>query len=615
MTVTTNDPASPPPLTALDRLERGLSAAAKTLPMTSVSGVVTEIAMSHYRVAGLSRFLRLGECVRVDVGDRFQLGEVVRIDDQSVTLKPFDSRCDAVIGARAYRAEALSLAPCPAWKGRAIDALGQPIDGAGKLPVGDRVMPIDGEPPPALQRTRLRKPIKSGIRVVDFFTPLCAGQRIGIFAGSGVGKSTMLAMLARAPDLRAVARASAFQLREKNVSARSVGRDLGAGVLLEGSIRGSPDHLKIAAQLVSAASGFDLWSESWEGPAGDAPLFEERIVHAVRQVLGKTGKRAPAASAAAIRPPLPGAQEAYWRGRYLLSKGHETRAGSIRFLEEAARADPQFAPAWAGLATAYATMAFHMEEDDVGQLVAKARSAGGRALQLDPASAETLASLAVLSYAFDHDWPGAERGFERALELNPSYARGHLQYAMGLLTRARFDAAIAHIRAARALDPLSYAIGNDLATALECAGRYDEAIASARQPLRNAPTFAFAHVPLGDALAMKGDSTAAIAEFEQAIRTLGRGGWILGPMGYALARAGSKVQAANVAREIGSQDGSGVHLAHIYAGLGDKPRALDALERANAQRIVDLNFMAVDPMLASLRTEPRFLTLKGRLGL
>ena len=196
--------ASAPPLTALDRMERGLAAAAMTMPLTSVCGAVTEIAMSHYRVAGLSRFLRLGECVRVDVGDRFQLGEVVRIDDQTVTLKPFDARCDAAIGARAYRAEALSLAPCPAWKGRAIDALGQPIDGAGPLPVGDRVMPLDSEPPPALRRTRLRKPIKSGIRVVDFFTPLCAGQRIGVFAGSGVGKSTMLAMLARAPDFDTV---------------------------------------------------------------------------------------------------------------------------------------------------------------------------------------------------------------------------------------------------------------------------------------------------------------------------------------------------------------------------------------------------------------------------
>jgi len=236
-------------------------------------------------------------------------------------------------------------------------------------------------------------------------------------------------------------------------------------------------------------------------------------------------------------------------------------------------------------------------------------------MELDPASAETLASLAVLRYAFDHDWAGAERDFERALEFNPSYARGHIQYALGLVTRARFDAAIAHIRAARALDPLSFSIGNDLAMALECAGRYDESIASARQTLRNDPTFAFAHVPLGGALAVQGNSTAAIAEFDQAIRRMGRGPWILGPMGYALARAGKTVEAANIAREIEAADGGGVQLAHVYAGLGDHPHALDALERAYAQRIVDLNFMAVDPMLASLRLEPRFLALKRRMGL
>jgi TolB-like protein/tetratricopeptide (TPR) repeat protein len=426
----------------------------------------------------------------------------------------------------------------------------------------------------------------------------------------------LMTSLARSPDLRVVARTSAFQFRGKNISAQSVGRDLGASVLLEGSIRGEPKHLKIAAQLVNVASGFDLWSESWEGPAGDAPLFEEQIVRAVeRQVLGNTpGKREPTVSATAVRPPLPGAQEAYWRGRYLLSKGHETRSSSIQYLEAAAQADPQYAPAYAALTTAYSTMAFHME-GDVGELVAKARAAGGRALQLDPGSAETLGSLAVLSYAFDHDWPAAERGFERALELNPSYARGHLQYALGLVTRARFDAAIAHIRAARGLDPLSYSIGNDLALALECAGRYDESIASARQTLRNDPQFAYAHVPLGAALSMKGDNPAAIAELEQAIQSLGRGPWILGSMGFALARAGRRVEAASIAKEIESVDGPGVQLAYVYAALGDKARALDALERAYGQRLVDLNFMAVDPMLASLRGEPRFLALKSRMGL
>src|ERR1017187_4804868 len=434
------------------------------------------------------------------------------------------------------------------------------------------------------------------------------------YLAEGIAEDLMTS-LARSPDLRVVARTSAFQFRGKNVGARSIGRDLGASVLLEGSIRGNPDHLKINAQLVSAASGFDLWSESWEGPASDAPLFEEQIVRAVSQVLGKTpGKRQPDASATAIRPPLPGAQEAYWRGRYLLNKGHESRAESIPYLEKAARAEPPYAPAYAGLATAYATMAFHME-GDIDQLVAKARSAGGGPLELDPPSAEALPSLAVLSYAFDHDWATAERNFERSLELNPSNARGHLQFALGLVTRARFDAAIAHIRAARALDPLSYAIGNDLATALECAGRYDESIASARQTLRNEPKYAFAHVPLGDGLALKGNSTAAIAEFELAIQALGRGGWILGPMGYTLAGAGRKVEAENLAREIESADGGGVALARVYAGLDDKPRALDALERAYAQRIVDLNFMAVDPLLASLRAAPRFLTLKSRMGL
>jgi flagellum-specific ATP synthase len=181
-----------------------LAAGSRTLPKLRVSGVVTEIATSHYRVAGLSRFVRLGECVRVDAGDREQIGEVVRIEDGAITLKPFDARCDAAIGARASHTESLSLWPDASWKGRVIDALGRPIDDVGELKAGDRPAPLEAEPPPALRRQRIRTPIKTGIRVIDLFTPLCAGQRIGIFAGSGVGKSSLLAMLARAPDFDTV---------------------------------------------------------------------------------------------------------------------------------------------------------------------------------------------------------------------------------------------------------------------------------------------------------------------------------------------------------------------------------------------------------------------------
>ena len=182
---------------ALARLESALTWGRKHIEPIRISGLVTEVAMSYYRVAGLSRHLKLGQSVSVDLEGRSEIGEVVKIDDAFVTLKPFSSRCEAGIGARAYRAESLSLSPHPSWKNRVVNALGRPADGGGPLQDGDLAMTLDGEPPPAMQRARVKEPIKTGIRVIDLFTPLCRGQRVGVFAGSGVGKSSLLAMLAR----------------------------------------------------------------------------------------------------------------------------------------------------------------------------------------------------------------------------------------------------------------------------------------------------------------------------------------------------------------------------------------------------------------------------------
>src|SRR5260370_38259485 len=110
-------------LAPLERLEQHVAQALRTFPAVRVSGSVVEVSTSHYRVAGLSRFLKLGECVGVDVGDRVEIGEVVRIDDSSATLKPFDTRSDVTIGARAYPAETLSFSPHAAWKRPALSAL------------------------------------------------------------------------------------------------------------------------------------------------------------------------------------------------------------------------------------------------------------------------------------------------------------------------------------------------------------------------------------------------------------------------------------------------------------------------------------------------------------
>lgn len=186
-------PAAPHALEALDRLV----ASAPDLPKVRVSGVVTAVAPAFCRVSGLSPFVKLGECIELDTGGRPQLGEVVRIDEGGVTVKPFETSMKAGLGTAARRRGFATLSPHPSWKGRIINALGAAIDDGPPLLQGERPVLSDREPPPAMRRQRARTPLKTGVKVVDFFTPLCAGQRIGIFAGSGIGKSTLLAMFAR----------------------------------------------------------------------------------------------------------------------------------------------------------------------------------------------------------------------------------------------------------------------------------------------------------------------------------------------------------------------------------------------------------------------------------
>jgi len=181
---------------ALARLEHAVSLADEELTRVRVGGFVTEVTPSHYRVGGISRFVKLGDRVSFGEGASAQHGEVVRIDAAGASVKTFEPVNTVGLGEHAWCGGPLTLAPHPSWKGRVINALGAAVDGKGLLAAGDAQRSIEAQPPVALQRARVSKPLKSGVRVIDLFLPLCAGQRIGIFAGSGVGKSTLLGMLA-----------------------------------------------------------------------------------------------------------------------------------------------------------------------------------------------------------------------------------------------------------------------------------------------------------------------------------------------------------------------------------------------------------------------------------
>jgi flagellum-specific ATP synthase len=190
-------------MNALDRLADALEDR-DAHPLVRIGGSVREIGFGHCRVRIDLPLLRLGDRMRIEGVDRPIEGEVVRIDEAGVILKPFEGRIEVGLGAPAYRVPAASPRPCEGWKDRVVNAFGQPIDGKGELPRGSRAMPLDADPPPAMLRSRVESPLRTGVRALDLFTPLCTAQRIGIFAGSGVGKTTLLSMLARCSGFDAV---------------------------------------------------------------------------------------------------------------------------------------------------------------------------------------------------------------------------------------------------------------------------------------------------------------------------------------------------------------------------------------------------------------------------
>ena len=210
MTIAPDGAASLPALSTLrgggrlDRLVAALAPTGRDLAFIRIGGRVEEGTASHVRVGGLARQVGLGSCVEVEAGSQRSLGEVIGIQQQSVTIKLFAAAPRIGLGSRVWVHDELVIRPDESWIGRTVNALGQPIDGDGDIGQGNTAYPIDGAPLEPLALDRIRSPCTTGVRAIDLFTPICTGQRIGVFAGSGVGKSTLISMLTRSSGFKTV---------------------------------------------------------------------------------------------------------------------------------------------------------------------------------------------------------------------------------------------------------------------------------------------------------------------------------------------------------------------------------------------------------------------------
>lgn len=185
-------------------LRRAIQRADEACPLVRIVGRVTAVSPVAIVIKGLSHHVRLGSMIAVQCGPDIVACEVIRLDHEEVVVRAFDSERDIRLGANAWSAGQLQIHPHESWRGRMIDAFGRAIDSRGELARGDAAYAVTRAPPEAMAREPVKTAVTTGVRAIDLFTPICLGQRLGVFAGSGVGKSTLLAMLARAAGFKTV---------------------------------------------------------------------------------------------------------------------------------------------------------------------------------------------------------------------------------------------------------------------------------------------------------------------------------------------------------------------------------------------------------------------------
>jgi TolB-like protein/Tfp pilus assembly protein PilF len=403
----------------------------------------------------------------------------------------------------------------------------------------------------------------------------------------------------------------------------AAGREQRVDAVLDGTLQKSGERIRVTVRLLSAADGQQLWADKFEEEFTDIFSLEDSISERVAAALAVTLTGADKKQLTKRYTENAEAYQLYLKGRYYAGKyTPEGTKKAIAYFDKAIALDPNYALAYDGLAYCYyASDWFGPPKENF----AKGRALVDKALEIDPALAEAHVSLGLLVAWLDYDWPGAEREFKRAFELNANYPPAHLWYGYYLMGLGNFDQSIAEIKRAIELDPLSAEANTCLGIALLDGHRYDEALQQLRTTVEAEPDYWLAHLYFARALEKKGELSAAIGELKKTALIEGAPAEVVSALGYAYAVSGNKAEAEKIILQLKEQSEQSEQskqfyvpaygIATIYAGLGDKERAFAYLEKEYANGAFYLNYLKVDPEVDNLRSDPRFADLLRRVRL
>jgi len=425
--------------------------------------------------------------------------------------------------------------------------------------------------------------------------------------------------LAKIGSVKVISRTSSMQYKQTRKSLPEIARELNVDGIVEGTVQRSGDRVRITAQLIHGPSDKHLWADSYERDTRDFFALERDVTADIARQIQVRLRTPEQGSPGQPRPVDPKVLEAYLQGTYHLNQygkggGDEEKSKAAEYFQQAIDADPNFAPAWDGLANSHFMLSWSSRQD--AELVEREEE---RAVQLDPNFAEARSMLAVLKWG-RWDFHGAEDDLRQVLALNPNNADAHDMFGQLLAMTGRPEEGLKECRVAQQLDPM----GDHLRQALQNAGEYDRAIAEAQRILQSDPNNGFVHDALYSSYANKGMYKEASEEAEKVMVLFGYPDSAT-RVHHVLVTSGGREAIRQYAHELerlmtekrGFFPG---HVAAAYAIVGDKDRAFYWLEEEYKHYDVDgtdypLESLKINHTLDSLRSDPRYKDLLRRIGL
>jgi serine/threonine-protein kinase len=430
----------------------------------------------------------------------------------------------------------------------------------------------------------------------------------------------IIAQLSKISALKVISRTSSMQYKKTTKKITAIAQELGVGAILEGSVRKAGQRVRIVVHLVEPGSEKHLWGDTFDRQLTD--IFEVQS-EVAQQITGALSLALSPEEKQRVEKKATSDVDAY--NLYLLGRFHANKWSEadvlkgIECFQQAIAKDPGYAVAYAGLADAYELLSIGFSSKPPAEYLVQAKGMALKALEMDDSLAEAHTSLAYARWLGDLDWPGAEKGFKRAIELKTSYVMAHEWYAEYLAALGRHDEAIAEIKRAQQLDPLAVPVNRAVGWILYFARRYDESIEELKKTLAMNPDFLGARMVLWWCWVAKGDHEQAIADIRReadkpGLRTLKK---LM--LAYACAAAGNKEEANGLLWELesklASEDRLALLSALLFTALDIKDRAFQQLHRAYEIREPGLLFLKVAPWLDPLRSDPRYGALVEKLGL